>query len=71
MAWAAFGIAVGIGQIGPLLKAPQWVLDLSPFTHSPKLPGGAVTATPLIVLTAIAVALVLAGVAGFRRRDVG
>ncbi len=71
LAWAAFGVAVGIGQIGPLLKAPQWVLDWSPFTHSPKLPGGAVTAMPLVVLTAIAAALVFAGVVGFRRRDVG
>jgi ABC-2 type transport system permease protein len=50
---------------------PQPVLDISPFTHVPKLPGGAATPAPLIWLCAAAVALTLAGLAGLRRRDVG
>jgi ABC-2 type transport system permease protein len=41
----------------------QWLLDVWPFTHVPKLPGGAVSATPLVWLAA-------AGLAGLRRRDI-
>jgi ABC-2 type transport system permease protein len=54
-----------------VLKLNQRVLDISPFTHIPKVPGTAVTATPLVWLTAIVALLVAAGLAGFRRRDVG
>jgi ABC-2 type transport system permease protein len=46
-------------------------MDLSPFTHVPKLPGGDFTATPLLWLTAITVGLIVTGLSGFRRRDVG
>jgi hypothetical protein len=44
-------------------------MDVSPFTHVPRLPAGAVSATPLLWLTAVALALTAAGLAGFRRRD--
>jgi len=47
------------------------VLDVSPFTHVPKLPGGAVSAAPLALLCLIAGALAGAGLAGLRRRDIG
>jgi ABC-2 type transport system permease protein len=53
-----------------LLDVPAAVLDLSPFEHSPSLPGGSVDAGALAVLTAIAAALVAAGLAAFARRDV-
>jgi ABC-2 type transport system permease protein len=71
LAWAAFGLAAVLGQIGPLLRTPQWLLDLSPFTHAPKLPGSTVAGLPLVILTAVAVLLTMVGVAGFRRRDIG
>jgi ABC-2 type transport system permease protein len=71
---AAWGVLAGfvlLGQIGPLLRLGQPVMDISPFTHTPKLPGSTVTALPLVVLSAVAIALTGAGLAGFRRRDVG
>ncbi|WP_339130600.1 ABC transporter permease [Streptomyces sp. f51] len=68
-AWAAAGLALLLGWIGPALKIPQAVMDLSPFGHLPKLPGGTMTWTPVLVLTAIAAALTTAGLACLRRRD--
>jgi polyether ionophore transport system permease protein len=71
---AAWGILAGfvlLGQIGPLLRLGQPVLDISPFTHTPKLPGSTVGALPLVVLSAVAIALTVAGLSGFRRRDIG
>jgi ABC-2 type transport system permease protein len=59
-----------IGQVGPLLRLGDAVLDVSPFTHVPHLPAGSVSATPLVVLTVVAAALVAVGVAAFDRRDV-
>lgn len=37
--WAALVLSLLIGQLGPVLQLDQWVLDLSPFTHLPQLPG--------------------------------
>ncbi|MEU9831573.1 ABC transporter permease [Streptosporangium sp. NPDC048047] len=71
LAWAALALFLLLGQVGALLDLPPAALDLSPFSHLPKLPGGEVTATPLLALTAIAAALVAAGLYGFRHRDVG
>ncbi|MFJ3308536.1 ABC transporter permease [Streptomyces sp. NPDC086549] len=72
LATAAWGVAVAvllIGWIGPALDAPRIVLDLSPFGHLPKLPGGGMEWGPVLVLSGAAVALVGAGLAGLRRRD--
>jgi ABC-2 type transport system permease protein len=56
--------------VGATLRLSQWLLDVSPFTHVPHLPGGHATATPFVVLTVVAVAVGAAGLLGFRRRDV-
>ncbi|MET8474271.1 ABC transporter permease [Streptomyces sp. NPDC006422] len=68
-AWAAAGAALLIGWIGPALKLPQAVMDVSPFGHLPKLPGGAMTWPPVIAELALAAGLVTAGLIGLRRRD--
>ncbi|MET9888027.1 ABC transporter permease [Streptomyces sp. NPDC006430] len=69
-AWAVAGTALALGWIGPALNLPQAVLNVSPFAHLPKLPGAqAVSWTPLLVLTALAAALLAAGLTALRRRD--
>ncbi|MEU8483749.1 ABC transporter permease [Streptomyces sp. NPDC048641] len=68
-AWAVAGIALLIGWIGPAFDLPQPVMNLSPFGHLPKLPGGEMAWTPVLTLTAIAVVFVAAGLTGLRRRD--
>ncbi|WBO64849.1 ABC transporter permease [Streptomyces camelliae] len=68
-AWGVAGAALLIGWIGPALNVPRAVLDLSPFGHLPKLPGGHLDWTPVGVLLALAALLVAGGLAGLRRRD--
>ncbi|NKZ07984.1 ABC transporter permease [Actinomadura latina] len=68
--WAVLTICLLLGQVGPLLNAPQAVLDISPFTHTPKLPGADFTPLPLVALTAAAIVLAAAGLTAFRRRDI-
>ena len=46
-------------------------MDISPFTQTPKLPGGTVRAEPLLWLCGITLALAVAGLAGLRHRDIG
>jgi ABC-2 type transport system permease protein len=70
VAWGALGVCVVLGLVGAALQLDQWVMDLSPFTHVPKVPGDALSATPLVLLLAMAAALGGAGLAGLRRRGI-
>ena len=70
-AWTALGLAVVINLFGQVLQVSHWVLDISPFTHAPRLPGGTVPAAALAWLCALALVLGAAGLAGLRRRDIG
>ena len=54
---------------GSFLALNRWAAGISPFTHVPKLPGGAFTATPLVWLACVAAALTAAGLVALRRRD--
>jgi ABC-2 type transport system permease protein len=70
---ATWGVLVAlliIGQFGTVLGLPAWVMDLSPYAHVPRIPGGQVQAAPLLALSAIAAVLIAVGVAAFARRDV-
>jgi ABC-2 type transport system permease protein len=70
----AWGILAGcfvIGLLGVVLRLPDGVQRLSPFEHTRALPAGNMDAQPLGVLTALAAVLILAGLGGLRRRDVG
>jgi ABC-2 type transport system permease protein len=69
-AWGALVAFLLLTEFGAFLNLSRWATDISPFSHVPKLPGGTFTATPLLWLTAIAVALIAVGLAALRRRDV-
>ncbi|MEV7718999.1 ABC transporter permease [Streptomyces sp. NPDC088184] len=70
-AWGVAGICLALGWLGPAVNMPQAVMDVSPFTHLPKLPGGTgMEWGPVLILTAVATVLVGAGVGALRRRDV-
>ncbi len=72
-AWAVLMLFVLIGQFGRLLHVWGWVLDLSPFSHVPNLPGAdfdAAAASDLIVLSALASVLAAVSAVGIRRRDI-
>jgi energy-coupling factor transporter ATP-binding protein EcfA2 len=71
VAWTAVGLAVLLNIFGQALQLSRWVLDMSPFTHGPKLPGGTVAAVPLFWLSVITLVLCAAGLAAVRRRDIG
>ncbi|MFF0503428.1 ABC transporter permease [Streptomyces fimicarius] len=68
-AWVVPVYAFLVGYLGAILRFPDWMNDLSPFGHVPRLPAAQLSWTPLLVLTAVATGLILAGLAGFGRRD--
>lgn len=69
--WAVLAAFLLLAELGPVLALDQWIIELSPFAHVPKLPGGEVDATQIAGLTGVAAAFAAAGLIGFRRRDVG
>jgi polyether ionophore transport system permease protein len=71
LAWSTMALAGVIAVFGPPLQWPAWMMDISPFTQTPKLPGGPVPAEPVLWLCGIALALTVTGLAGLRHRDLG
>lgn len=70
-AWAAWVAFLVLLLLDAFDGVSQSLLNLSPFTHPPKLPGGPPDTTPLGLVLGTAAALVVVGLLGFRRRDVG
>jgi ABC-2 type transport system permease protein len=68
-AWALVAWVFVAAMFGTLLDLPQWLLNLSPFQHVPALPAASMSWPPIVALTAIAAALIAAGLAALDRRD--
>jgi len=70
-AWAVAAGFVLLALFGPVLGLDPLLVEASPFSHIPKLPVDDLVIAPLAWLTLIAAALLAAGLAAFRRRDIG
>jgi ABC-2 type transport system permease protein len=69
LAWLALAGCFVASWLGGLLTIPSWLERLSPFTSTPSAPAESVTTQPLVVLVAVGVAGLAAGIVGFARRD--
>ena len=69
LCWAYFIYIFIAGFFGDLLNIPRWAMNLSPFYHIPQLPLESMRVLPLLILTAMALALAICGLVFYRRRD--
>jgi ABC-2 type transport system permease protein len=70
LAWTLVGLAAILGVFGPLLGAPEWLVDASPFTHSPVPAGDEVDWTGGFWMIGIGIVAAAIAVAAMRRREV-
>jgi ABC-2 type transport system permease protein len=68
-AWVVLVVFLLIAEFGRLLDLPDWLMQLSPFNHVPRLPAVPMTWGPVLVLGVLAALLAGAGIVSFRRRD--
>jgi ABC-2 type transport system permease protein len=64
LAWTVVALVWVIAVFGPPLQWPTWMMDISPFTQIPRLPGGTVSAQPLVWLCAVALTISTVGLIG-------
>jgi ABC-2 type transport system permease protein len=68
LSWSLLVVWLALGPMFAL-DLPQWLLDLSPFVHVPKVPAVGLDIVPLLALVGVAALLTAVGYAGIRRRD--
>jgi ABC-2 type transport system permease protein len=67
--WVVIGSSLFVGLFGTIMDFPQWVHNLSPMEHTGRPPLDSVSWPAAMILLVIAGGLVVAGLAGFRHRD--
>lgn len=70
LVWVVLGWSMLVSWLGPVLGMPHWLLQLQPWGHLPKLPADDVSWWPVVVETALGLALLAAGLVGYRRRGI-
>ncbi|GCD89167.1 ABC transporter permease [Nocardioides sp. LS1] len=71
LGWGVLGACFVVGQLGDLLHLPGWLVGLSPYAHSPAMPVVAFAATPALVLTGLAAAVLVTAWWRYAGRDIG
>lgn len=67
--WLLLGACLLVLQLGAILHLPQWVMNLSPFSHTPPAPAPHIAVGALYGLLGVALALFIIALFCFRRRD--
>ncbi|GGC78865.1 ABC transporter permease [Thalassobacillus devorans] len=70
IAWLYLVYSFIVVYMGGLFQFDEWVTKLSPFGHIPELPVEEVSWLGMSVLTGIAAVVLVAGFAGYRKRDI-
>jgi ABC-2 type transport system permease protein len=71
LGWGVVVLCATLGQIGELLGLPGWVLDLSPYSHAPRMPLDDFAPGPAAALSALAAGLLAGSWLRYRSRDIG
>ena len=71
VSWGALLGIILLELLGNILQVNQSILNISPFTHVPKVLISGASLTPLISLVVVALALTIAGLLGFQYRNIG
>lgn len=69
LAWLFLVFCVVMLLFGELLRLPQWLRDLSPFTHFALVPAQPMAWGPFLAVLSLALAAGTVGVLAFQRRD--
>ncbi|PKZ63963.1 ABC transporter permease [Gordonia terrae] len=69
--WIVVVAALFLGPLAGMLGAPQWLRDLSPFTHSPLVPVEPMNWLPVLLMTCLAGLVAVAAGWRFRARRIG
>jgi ABC-2 type transport system permease protein len=70
LAWGLVAAVIVVGLFGTLLELPKVIVEASPFEHTPLVPAAEWELRPLAVITVLAAALAVLGVAAFSRRSI-
>ncbi|MEV0283553.1 hypothetical protein AB0H36_05465 [Kribbella sp. NPDC050820] len=71
VAWTVVGYCAVVAVFAESFRLPTWSRQASPFVRLPNAPLDTVTATPLVVVGAVAAAGLVIGFLGLARRDFG
>jgi len=69
LSWGLLLASVVVGQFGDLLDLPQWLRDLSPFSHTPAVAAAEVDWSGAWWMPVLAVLLAAGAAVGIRHRD--
>jgi ABC-2 type transport system permease protein len=69
LGWTLLGLGAVFGLFGGLVGMPEWIRDLSPFTHSPVPVGTSTDWSGGVWMLCIAVVIAVLATAGMKRRE--
>jgi ABC-2 type transport system permease protein len=70
LTWLYLGYSFLVVYLGGMLKFPDWMGNLSPFGHIPKIPVEEMDYMSVSFLTVAAIAVIVVGFIGYNKRDI-